>query len=191
MLYFDNAATTKISKASLDEYIKASESFFNPSSLYGVSAKSKGLIEDARNQILKKLKGKAKSTLIFTGSATESNNAILHAHILRKDKKYIFSAGEHSSIYETAKKYREQGYNIVFVPLKPNAMVNVEALLDELDNTVALVSIIYVSNETGAINDISAITRIISHKNLLHIYSLSYHIHLPKPLIFHYELLYV
>ena len=158
MKYFDNAATTKISKASLEKYIKASECFFNPSSLYAESGKAKALIEDARAFILKQLKGKPKSTLIFTGGATESNNAVLNAHITRKDKKYIFSAGEHSSIYETAKKYQEQGYNIVFVPLNKNGSVNVDALINELDNSVALVSIIYVSNETGAVNDIKEIT---------------------------------
>lgn len=158
MKYFDNAATTKISKESLDEYIRASESFFNPSSLYAESGKSKALIEEARASILKQLKGKQKSTLIFTGGATESNNAVLNSHITRKDKKYIFSAGEHSSIHETAKKYQEQGYNVVFIPLNKNGSVNIEALMKELDNSVVLVSIIYVSNETGAINDIKEIT---------------------------------
>ena len=165
MLYFDNAATTKISKVSLDAYISASECFFNPSSLYGESAKAKALIEDARSYILKQFKGKLKSTLIFTGSASESNNAVLNAHITRKDKKYIFSAGEHSSIYETAKKYKEQGYNIVFVPLNSNGSVNIDALMSELDNSVALVSIIYVSNETGAINDIKSITEQVKNFN--------------------------
>ena len=169
MLYFDNAATTKISKGSLDEYIKASELFYNPSSLYGESAKAKAIIENARNNILKKLKAKDKSTLIFSSCATESNNAVLSSHITRKDKKYVFSAGEHSSIYETAKKYQEQGYNIVFVPLNSNGSINVEALLNELDNSVALVSIIYVSNETGAINDIKTITEQIKdfNKNII------------------------
>lgn len=165
MLYFDNAATTKISKASLEAYINASECFFNPSSLYAQSAKAKALIEDSRNYVLKYLKAKPKSTLIFTGSATESNNAVLNAHITRKDKKYIFSAGEHSSIYETAKKYKEQGFNIVFVPLNKNGGVNTDALMREMDNTVALVSIIYVSNETGAINNIKDITAHIKEFN--------------------------
>lgn len=165
MLYFDNAATTKISNASLEEYIKASECFFNPSSLYGESAKTKALIEDSRNYILKQFKGRNKSTLIFTGSATESNNAVLNAHITRKDKKYVFSAGEHSSIYETAKKYQEQGYNVVFIPLNANGSVNIDALMNELDNSVALVSIIYVSNETGAINNIKEITTQIKEFN--------------------------
>ena len=165
MLYFDNAATTKISKSSLDEYVKASECFFNPSSLYAESGKAKALIEDSRNFILKKFKGRPKSTLIFTGGATESNNAVMNAHITRKDKKYIFSAGEHSSIYETAKKYQEQGYNIVFVPLNKNGSVNIDALMNELDKTVAFVSIIYVSNETGAVNDIKEITSQIKDYN--------------------------
>jgi cysteine desulfurase len=169
MLYFDNAATTKISKPSLEEYIKASECFFNPSSLYANSGKAKAMIEDSRNYILHTLKAKPKSTLIFTGSATESNNAVLNAHITRKDKKYIFSAGEHSSIYETAKKYQENGFNIVFVPLNKNGSVNVDDLMHEIDNTVALVSIIYVSNETGAINDIKEITSQIKdfNKNII------------------------
>ena len=139
MKYFDNAATTKISKTSLEEYIRASESFFNPSSLYAESGRVKSLIEDCRNYMLKKFKGKPKSTLIFTGSATESNNAVLSAHITRKDKKYIFSAGEHSSIYETAMKYKENGYNVVFVPLNKNGSVNIGDLMREIDNTVALV----------------------------------------------------
>lgn len=165
MKYFDNAATTKISKASLEAYIRASESFFNPSSLYAESGKAKGLIENARSYILKYLKAKQKSTLIFTGSASESNNAVLNAHITRKDKKYIFSAGEHSSIYETAKRYKEQGFNVVFVPLNKNGSINVDALMKELDNTVALVSIICVSNETGAINNIKDITAQIKEYN--------------------------
>lgn len=165
MLYFDNAATTKISKASLEAYVNASECFFNPSSLYGESIKSKSVIEECRNYILKFLKSKPKSTLIFTGSASESNNAVLNAHITRKDKKYIFSAGEHSSVYETAKKYKEQGYNVVFVPLKKNGGIDVDTLICELDNSVALVSVIYVSNETGAINDIKEITNKVKEFN--------------------------
>ena len=165
MLYFDNAATTKISKASLEEYVKTSECFFNPSSLYAESGKAKALIEEARNFILKQFKGKPKSTLIFTSCATESNNAVLNAHITRKDKKYIFSAGEHSSIYETAKRFKENGYNVVFIPLNKNGSVDEELLYKEIDETVALVSIIYVSNETGAINDIKNITKTVKKYN--------------------------
>lgn len=158
MLYFDNASTTQISNRALNEYVKASQLYYNPSALYQPSSEVKKAIEQAREFFISKLKGKAKSTFIFTGSATESNNAVLFSQIRRKDKKYLISAGEHSSIYETAKHLKEMGYNIVFVPLNSNGSVDVDALLSELDETVAFVSIIHVSNETGAINDIKTIT---------------------------------
>ncbi len=159
MLYFDNASTTKISKESLDSYIRASDDFFNPSSLYYPSVKVKKAIEDSREYFLKKFNAKPKSTFIFTGSATESNNTVLHSVITRKDKKYLIGGGEHSSIYETAKKYKESGYNIIFVPLQKNGGVDVGKLFDLIDKDVAFISIIHVSNETGAINDIEHITK--------------------------------
>lgn len=165
MLYFDNASTTKISKQALNSYIEYSECFYNPSSLYQPAGEAQKAIEEARRFFINKLKGKPNSTIIFTGSATESNNAVLNAHITRKDKKYIFSAGEHSSIYETAQHYKQQGYNIVFVPLKSNGGVDEQALLAEIDATVALVSVIYVSNETGAINNVGNITKKVKEIN--------------------------
>ncbi len=165
MFYFDNASTTKISQDALSSYVLASEKYFNPSALYEPSIMVKKDIEDARACIINKLKGAKSSTLIFTGSASEANNAVLNAHIIRKDKKYIFSAGEHSSIYNTAKHYEELGFNIVFVPLNKNGTLKLDALISQLDESVALVSIIHVSNETGAINDIKKITNMVKSYN--------------------------
>ena len=159
MIYFDNASTTKISEQSLASYIEASELFFNPSSLYKQSVTVKSKIESVRASILKFLKGIAGSTLIFTGSATEANNAVLNSSITRKDKKYIISAGEHSSIYTPAKKYLEAGYNIEFAPLTKNGSVNIDRIKNMIDKDTAFISIIHVSNETGAVNDIKEICR--------------------------------
>lgn len=159
MVYFDNAATTKISSASLDAYVKTSEQFFNPSALYAQAGKSKQVLEQTREYFIKHFNAPSKSTFIFTGSATEANNSVINANLTRIDKKYIFSAGEHSSIYETAKAYKEKGYNVVFVPLKNNGTVNTSKLYAEIDNKTAFVSIIHVSNETGAVNDIQTITK--------------------------------
>ena len=158
MIYFDNASTTKISKPSLESYINASEVFYNPSSLYGPSVNARKLVEDARTFFLKTLKAKTGSTILFTGCASESNNAVINSCISRKDKKYIFSAGEHSSVYVTAKKFKDDGYNVVFVPLNSNGSVNINELEKEIDSSTAFISVIYVSNETGAINDIKKIT---------------------------------
>lgn len=165
MLNFDNASTTKISKLALEAYNKASENFYNPSALYGAALEVKKQIEGAREFFVCYFKGKPNSTFIFTGSATESNNAVLYSNITRKDKKYLISGGEHSSVYEVAKHFKELGYNVVFVPLNKNGSVNMAALERELDESVAFVSIIHVSNETGAINDIKAITNLVKGYN--------------------------
>ncbi len=160
MLYFDNASTTKISKSALDSYIKASENFYNPSALYSLALESKKLLEDARSFLIKYFNCPLNSYFIFTGSATESNNTVLNSCITRKDKKYIFSAGEHSSVYETAKMYLEKGYNVKFISLLSNGSINMDELKKELDPSVALVSCIHVSNETGAINDIKKVVEL-------------------------------
>ena len=165
MKYFDNASTTKMSKSSLESYIEASELFYNPSSLYKQAGEVRNQIEDIRAFFLKYLHGDRRSTLIFTGCATESNNAVINALVTRKDKKYIFSAGEHSSVYEPAKKLQEQGYNVKFIPLQSNGSIDETQLYSEIDSTTALVSIIHVSNETGAINDIKAIANKVKKLN--------------------------
>lgn len=165
MKFFDSASTTKISENSLRAYNQASEEYFNPSALYLPSVEVMGQINSAREFFLNKFKAKQGSTFIFTGSATEANNAVLNSCLKRKDKKYIFSLGEHSSVYETAKFYKDNGFNVVFVPLKSNGSVDIDALTQELDDSVQLVSVIHVSNETGAINDIKKISELVKKVN--------------------------
>jgi len=165
MLYFDNASTTKISKASLDAYINSSENFFNASAMYYQGAESKQILEDCRKFFIQYFKGKPNSTFIFNGCASEGNNAVLNACIARKDKKYIIGGGEHSSVHNTALYYQNLGYNIKFIPLLKNGGVDIDAISKELDDSVALISIMHVSNETGAINDIKRIVNIAKNYN--------------------------
>ena len=157
--YFDNAATTRVNSEVLQEYNDACKEFFNPSSLYTPSLSVKNKIEMARESILRYLGGANKSTFVFTSCATESNNAVLRNSIKRKDKKYIISAGEHSSTYNTAKAMINEGYNIEFAPLNEDGSVNQEILFSMIDHKTDFISIIHVSNETGAINDIKYIAK--------------------------------
>lgn len=157
--YFDNAATTRVHPEVLQAYNEACNEFFNPSSLYTPSLSVKNRVEMAREAILRYLGGANKSTLIFTSCATESNNAVLRNCIKRKDKKYIISAGEHSSTHNTAKAMINEGYNIEFAPLNEDGTVNQEVLFGMIDHKTDFVSLIHVSNETGAINDIKYITK--------------------------------
>lgn len=157
MINFDNASTTKISKKALEAYNVASEIFYNPSALYAPAMQSKSIIDNARTYILKYLKGKPSNSLVFTSSASESNNMVLNSVVVRKDKKYLIGAGEHSSIFAKAENLRQNGYNIQYIPLLPNGAVDIEKYKAMLDEDVAFVSVIHVSNETGAINDIKTL----------------------------------
>lgn len=169
MLYFDNSATTPISSSALEVYNNASKLFYNPSALYGVAGEVKSKLDNARSNILKKFNCGAGFSFVFTGSATEANNSILHSCINRKDKTYLIGAGEHSSVYEVAKNLLEQGFNIKFIPLKSNGGIDENKLYEMLDNNVVFVSIIHVSNETGAINNIKDLTAKIKafNKNII------------------------
>ena len=157
--YFDNASTTRVAKEVLDEYIKATKKFYNPSALTSESVTVKQDIEAVRENIIKKLNGKPKSKFLFTSCATESNNAVLRSCIKRKDKKHIITAGEHSSVYNTAKQMISEGFNIDICPLREDGRVDEEILYSMIDDKTVFVSIIHVSNETGVINDIKSITK--------------------------------
>lgn len=158
-LYFDNASTTPVSKEVLEAYIDASQDFFNPSAFNMSSINVKAKIEECRENILKILNGKPKSKFVFTSCASESNNMVLRSCIRRKDKHYIVTAGEHSSIYNTAKAMINEGYDIGFAPLKTDGTVDEEILYSMVDAKTDFVSIIHVNNETGAINDVKTIVK--------------------------------
>lgn len=164
-LYFDYASTTPIKENVMEAYVNASRMFYNPSALNFMSIEVKNKIEEARENILSILNAKPKSKLIFTSCATESNNSALRAFIRRKDKKYIISMGEHSSIYNTAKAMINEGYQIDFAPLNEDGRVNEKILFSMIDEKTTFVSLIHVNNETGAINDIENITRELKRLN--------------------------
>lgn len=163
--YFDNASTTKPSDNVIKCYNRCLEDYFNPSSLYLPSNQVKKNIEQSRLKILKLLNAQPKSYFIFTSSATESNNTALKNGIRRKDKKAVITMGEHSSVYNHAVILKNEGYDIEFANLCGDGTVNIEHLLSLIDEKTTFVSIIHVNNETGAINDIEKIAKMIKQKN--------------------------
>ena len=164
MIYFDNSATTQTRQEIAEFIAKYSvDNFFNPSSVYAPAIQVKKDLDGARQSILKLLNASAFDSIIFTGSATEANNLVLNG-FARKDKKILISSGEHPSIYETAKNLKNIGFDVEFVDLNKDGTVNIEDLMQRLTPNVGLVSIIHVSNETGAINDIDKISKLVKSK---------------------------
>lgn len=172
MIYLDNAGTTKMLDECLEVYRKyACEDFFNPSALSIEAMQVSRDVLRAERTLLSAL-GASEGNVLFTGSATESNNLAIRGSLRKGDYEYVFSAGEHPSVYNLAKKLELEGYNVHFVPLNERGQVDMDALAAVLSDKTRLISVMFVSNETGAVNDIAKISELkkkLCPKAVLHV----------------------
>lgn len=166
MIYFDNASTTQISEKALSVYNEISKDcYFNSSSLHkgGVFAKTK--LEDARKNILGCINGQIGDKLIFCSGATEANNMALLG-LTKKNQSILVSVGEHPSVYNTVVPLSQRGNDVDFVKLNNVGTVDIDDFKQKVYNKkYDLISIMFVNNETGAINDISELCKIAKQAN--------------------------
>lgn len=156
MMYLDNAATTKMYEGAVDVYRKyACQSFFNPSAGYNKAIEISKDIDKVRGLILSKLG--AKGNIIFTSGATESNNLALYGSKRNGKWEYVFSEGEHPSVYNVALDLKNQGFIVHIVKLREDGQVDYKELARVVNERTRIISVMHVSNETGAINDLKKI----------------------------------
>ena len=159
MIYLDNAATTKPDKeflAKAERYNQ--ENFFNPSALYRGGLSNAKDIKDAKNVILNCLGASPLDyEVVFTSGGTESDNAAIFCSVKRGV--FVTDKGEHSAVYRCFKELKNRGFDVNFISLNKDGSVNTEELYDFVaKNKTDFVSIVHVNNETGAINDVNAIS---------------------------------
>lgn len=160
IIYLDNAATTKVFDEVFDLQRENNSCFYNPSATYNAGIEAKRKLDEARAKITSLLHGIG-GKLYFTSSATESNNTILFGLHIRPGQTVLVSKAEHPSVYVTAHELTKRGIKVIDIPLKSNGLVDENAFEGLLkSNDVALVSVIHVSNETGAVNDIKKLSKI-------------------------------
>lgn len=165
MIYLDNAATTPLSGDVLAVYNQyAQEKFFNPSAMYNKGVEVSADIASAKQTIAKALGVKQNSNIIFTSSATEANNLAVFGSIKSNFRKLVFSSADHPSIKNVALELKNRGMKVEYVPLQENGEIDYFALENILDEQTDFISIIHVSNETGAINDLKKIYEIKKQK---------------------------
>ncbi len=167
MIYFDNAATTAPLEEALSFYLKAVKDFpGNSSSTHGLGRQADRELEKARASILESF-GLAKThSLIFNSGATEGNNLAIKgiAHFYKnRGKKLITSSVEHPSVTNAFKELEKEGFEVVYLPVTEEGKVDPSSLEKALDKDTILVSIMGVNNETGAVNDLSALADL-THK---------------------------
>ena len=161
MIYLDNAATTAMYPECIDSFKKYGvEKFFNPSAVYAPSVEVSRVLKEARREILSALHA-PDGTVVFTASGSEADNLALFGSRKPKGGKIVTTAGEHSAVINSAAELSARGYEVVYAPLLPDGKVNLEELEKLLDESVCLVSVMHVNNETGAVNDLKAVSKLV------------------------------
>ena len=175
-IYLDNSATTKICDEALKKYNDVSLACYgNPSSLHTLGLLAEKEINLAKEKILSSL-GERDCSVVFTSSGSEANNLAIIGRALSKERyrrgaKIITSEGEHASVSSPVARLRELGFTTVEIPTL-NGKIDLDALSREMTADVILVSIMMVNNETGALYDVSEVSRIMkmnSPEALLHV----------------------
>lgn len=162
--YFDNAATTVVYKEVRELMIKLmEEDFGNPSSLHMKGVDAEKYIKEATSQIAKELKCQEKE-IVFTSGGTESNNLAIIGTALahRRAGKHIITTNiEHASVTATMEFLAKEGFDISYVGVDENGVVDLEELKNTLRDDTILVSTMYVNNEIGTIEPIEDIVKIV------------------------------
>ena len=166
--YMDNAATTPVLPEVRDIMIKVmEEDFGNPSSKHTKGMIAERYITEAKETITSILKCEPKE-IIFTSGGTESNNMALIGTAIanrRAGKHIVTTRIEHASIHEPMSYLEEMGYEVTYLPVDSNGRVSAEDLKEAVREDTLLVSIMYVNNEIGAVQDIKKLCDAVKKKN--------------------------
>lgn len=169
LVYLDNAATTKMSKRVIEEMIESFENIYgNPSSTHTLGQKAKAVVENARHIVAKNLKVEAKE-IVFTSGGAEGNNLVIKGFLKQnkdKGKHIITTKIEHSTVLKTFESLEKQGYDVTYIDVTKDGIIDVEKLKKAVRKDTALVSVMFVNNETGVIQPIKEIGEFLKEKEI-------------------------
>lgn len=171
-IYLDHAATTPIAKEVLDAMYPVYEQVFgNPSSVHSFGRKARQILDQARRTIAAEI-GADEKEIIFTSGGTEADNlAMIGTALANKDKgnHIITTAQEHHAILHTAEYLEKHGFEVTYLPVYEDGKIRAEDLQKALTDETILVSIMFVNNETGIIQPIQEISRLLEdHQAYFH-----------------------
>lgn len=174
MIYLDNSATTGPFDEVIDKMSACMrEEYFNPSAVYAPAMLAGRILTETREAIASQLGGRVK--VVFTSGGTEADNLALlgTARALRGRKgHFITTKVEHPAILETAAELERLGHSVTYIGVDEEGTVDVDALVDAVREDTALVSVMQVNNEVGAVMPIEEISRRVKEKNprtLIHV----------------------
>ena len=169
-VYFDNSATTKTD----EEVVKAmlpyiTENYGNASSIYKIGRDNRKAVEEAREKVAKVL-GCEPTEIYFTAGGSESDNTAIKgiAHSYRQKGNHIITLKiEHPAVLETCKQLEKEGFEISYISVDENGIINLEELKKAIKPTTILISVMFANNEIGTIEPIKEIGKIAKEHQII------------------------
>ena len=168
-IYLDHAATTPVKQEVLAAMLPYfSERFGNPSSIYSLGRENRKAIEDAREKVAKALDALPKE-IFFTSGGSESDNwaikGVAYAN-QTKGKHVITTNIEHHAVLNTCRYLERQGFEVTYIPVKENGIVDVEEIKQAIRPDTILISVMFANNEIGTIQPIKEIGVLAKEKGI-------------------------
>lgn len=161
-VYLDNSATTRPCDAAVKALNDALRTrWHNPSALYKPAMEAEKLVEHARNVCLEAA-GAGGQRLIFTSGGTEADNIAILGTLrgMRKPGKALILGVEHPAVLACVPEIERMGHRVDLLPVLRDGTADLKALEAMLDDTVHLICVMQVNNETGAVQPIDEIVRL-------------------------------
>ena len=157
MIYLDHAATTKISPAARDAMIAALDTYGNPSSVHTLGQQASAELGRARETIARQLGASPREIYFTSGGSEGDNQAILTGakNGAAAGKRHIIStAMEHHAVLHTLEALEQQGFSVTYLKPDSEGRISPRQLEEAIRPDTALVSVMYVNNETGSVQPI-------------------------------------
>ncbi len=159
-IYLDNSSTTRPYPQVVDKMVQAlTEDYANPSAAHRKGVEVEKEIKIIRQNIARAV-GANDKEIYFTSGGTESNNTVIRgvANLYKKRKNHIISTNiEHPSVLNTLKDLEEDGFEVTYLEVDKNGVIDFEEFKDSIRPTTCLVTIMHVNNEIGSIQPVKEI----------------------------------
>jgi cysteine desulfurase len=167
LIYMDHAATTPVRPEALDAMLPYfGVSYGNPSSIYTLAQESRNAVDTAR-QTISRLIGCRTSELIFTSGGTESDNTALKgvAFALKNVGNHIITTAiEHHAILHTCHQLEQFGFDVTYLPVDNDGLVDPEDVARAITDRTILVSVMLANNEIGTIEPVAEISKVVKRE---------------------------
>ena len=170
-IYLDYSATTPIDPRVAEKMIPfLTEKFGNPASRshsYGWEAEE--AVENARAEVARLINADPKE-IIWTSGATESDNLAIKgaAHFYQSRGKHLITVKtEHKAVLDTCRELEREGFEVTYLPVQENGLIDLEVFKAAIRPDTIVVSVMFVNNEIGVIQDIPAIGDICREKGII------------------------